>query len=48
MFLAMHAIRMLRSTVTESAPPLAPDSKTNLVLGWIVTAVPRVGVTIPF
>ena len=48
MFLAMHAIRMLPSTVTESAPPLAPDSKTNLLLGWIVTAIPRVGVTIPF
>jgi hypothetical protein len=48
MFLAMHAIRMLPSSGTESAPPLAPDSKTNLVLGWIVTAIPRVGVTIPF
>jgi hypothetical protein len=48
MFLAMHAIRLLPPTATENAPPLAPDSKTNLVLGWIVTAIPRVGVTIPF
>jgi hypothetical protein len=48
MFLAMHAIRLLPSTGADSAPPLAPDSKTNLVLGWIVTAIPRVGVTIPF
>jgi hypothetical protein len=48
MFLAMHAIRLLPSTGAENAPPLAPDSKTNLVLGWIVTAIPRVGVTIPF
>ena len=37
----------LPSTVTESAPPLAPDSKTNLTTRWIV--IPRVGVTeIPF
>jgi hypothetical protein len=48
MFLAMHAIRLLPSTGAENAPPLAPDSKTNLVLGWIVTAIPRVGVTIQF
>jgi hypothetical protein len=48
MFLAMHAIRMLPSTGTENAPPVAPDSKTNLVIGWIITAIPRVGVTIPF
>jgi hypothetical protein len=48
MFLTMLAIRLMPSTVTESAPPVAPDSKTNLVLGWIVAAIPRVGVTIPF
>ena len=48
MFLAMHAIRLLPSTATENAPPLAPNNKTNLVLGWIVAAIPRVGVTIPF
>jgi len=48
MFLAMHAIRLLPSTRADDTPPLAPDSKTNLVLGWIVTAIPRVGVTIPF
>jgi len=48
MFLAMHAIRMLPSTGTANAAPLAPDNKTNLVLGWIVTVIPRVGVTIPF
>jgi hypothetical protein len=48
MILAMLAIRLLPSTGTEDAPPLAPGSKTNLVLGWIVAAIPRVGVTIPF
>jgi hypothetical protein len=48
MFLAMHAIRLLPSTGGEHAPPLAPEVRTNLVLGWIVTVIPRVGVTIPF
>jgi len=44
----MHAIRLLPSTGADDTPPLAPDSKTNLVLEWIVAAIPRVGVTIPF
>ena len=48
MFLAMHAIRLLPSTGAATAPPLPPENKTNLVLGWIVAAIPRVGVTIPF
>jgi hypothetical protein len=44
----MHAIRLLPSTATETAAPLAANKKTNLTLGWIVAAIPRVGVTIPF
>jgi hypothetical protein len=48
MFLAMLAIRIVPSTATEIVPPLMPADKTNLVLGWIVSAIPRVGVTIPF
>jgi hypothetical protein len=48
MFLAMHAIRLLPSIGAASAPPLAPEDKTNLVLGWVVAVIPRVGVTIPF
>jgi len=48
MFLAMHAIRLPPSTSADNTPPLAPAGKTNLMLGWIVTAIPRVGVTIPF
>jgi hypothetical protein len=47
MFLAMHAVRLLPSTA-ENEPPIRPDKKANLALGWIVTAIPRVGVTIPF
>jgi hypothetical protein len=48
MFLAMHAVRLLPSAVAQSEPPIRPDKKANLILGWIVTAIPRVGVTIPF
>jgi len=48
MFLAMHAVRLLPSKAKESNVPIRPDNKTNLVLGWIATAIPRVGVVIPF
>jgi hypothetical protein len=48
MVLAMLAIRLLPSTAAQSDPPLAPDNKTNGVLGWIIAAILRVGVTIPF
>jgi len=48
MFLAMHAVRLLPSAAAQNDPPIRPDKKANLVLGWIVTAIPRVGVTIPF
>jgi hypothetical protein len=48
MFLTMHAVRLLPSTKTESDVPLRPDKRANLVLAWIVTAIPRVGITKPF
>jgi hypothetical protein len=48
MFLALHAVRLLPSTATENGAPIRPDKQTNLVLGWILTAIPRVGITIPF
>jgi hypothetical protein len=48
MFLMMHAVRLLPSNATRTEQPIHPDNKTNLVLGWIATAIPRVGVTIPF
>lgn len=48
MFLAMHAVRLLPTTAKEISPPIRPDSRGNLLLGWIVTVIPRVGVTIPF
>jgi hypothetical protein len=48
MFLVMCAVRLLPTTASASDPPITPDKAENLVLGWIVTAIPRVGVTIPF
>jgi hypothetical protein len=48
MILVMHAVRLLPSTAATSDPPIRPDNKANLMLGWIATAIPRVGVTIPF
>jgi hypothetical protein len=46
MFLAMHAIRLMPTKGND--PPVAADAPRNLVLGWILTIIPRVGVTIPF
>jgi hypothetical protein len=48
MFLMLHAIRLLPSAASDGPAPIRPDKAQNLVLGWIVTAIPRVGVTIPF
>lgn len=48
MFLALHAIRLLPSVAEQPDAPIPPARKTNLVLGWILTAIPRVGVTNPF
>jgi hypothetical protein len=48
MFLIMHAVRLLPSNAARTDAPIHPGKKTNLVLGWITTAIPRVGVTIPF
>ena len=47
-FLILHATRLLPSTFAHDTAPINPRDKLNLVLGWIVTAIPRVGVTIPF
>jgi hypothetical protein len=46
MFLAMHAIRLLPTKGND--PPIRADASRNVILGWILTIIPRVGVTIPF
>lgn len=50
MLLALYAIAMLQSRSGKPSPPFAIEKErtTNLVLGWIVTAIPRIGVYIPF
>jgi hypothetical protein len=48
MLLAMHAIRLLPAIATPTDAPVRPDKNANLVLAWIVTVIPRVGITKPF
>ena len=45
MFLILHAVKMLPGSPV--VPP-APDDRRNLVFGWIVTLIPRVGIVRPF
>jgi hypothetical protein len=48
MFLCMLALKLVAPQSPSEEAPLRPDEKTNRVLGWIATAIPRVGTTIPF
>ena len=48
MFLCMLALKLVSPAAPAAEAPLRPDNKTNLLLGWIATAIPRVGTTIPF
>ena len=48
MFLCMLALKLSSSPPPDGEVPLRPDDKKNLILGWITTAIPRVGTTIPF
>jgi hypothetical protein len=48
MFLCMLALKLTSPANPDDDAPLRPGDQTNLVLGWIATAIPRVGTTIPF
>ena len=50
MILLMHALALLQQRDGAAAPAFAtPETmKQNVVLGWVVTAIPRVGLQIPF
>jgi hypothetical protein len=48
MFLAMLATQLLPSRLGSPEGRIAPDMRQNLTLGWVVTLIPRVGVTKPF
>jgi hypothetical protein len=45
LFLILHAIKTLPSS--KEAPPIVGDRRTD-IFGWVVTAIPRVGVIRPF
>jgi hypothetical protein len=48
MLLVMHALRLMPSTSTIDDAPIAHDRTSNLVLGSIVTLIPRLGIAKPF
>jgi hypothetical protein len=48
MFLCMLALKLVSPRTAVEPAPVRPDEKTNVVLGWIATVIPRVGTTIPF
>jgi hypothetical protein len=45
MFLLLHAVKTLPAS--KPVPPISKD-RTNILLGWAVTLVPRVGIIRPF
>jgi hypothetical protein len=45
MFLILHAVKTLPGSPAE---PPAADDRRNMVFGWIVTLIPRVGIIRPF
>jgi hypothetical protein len=46
MFLILHAAKTLPSS--QTVPPVAADDRKVSILGWIITAIPRVGIVRPF
>ena len=45
-FLILHAVKTLPSS--KVVPPISTDDRKTIVLGWIVTLIPRVGIVRPF
>jgi hypothetical protein len=45
MFLILHAVKMLPGS---DVAPVTAEDRRNLVFGWIVTLIPRVGIVRPF
>jgi hypothetical protein len=45
MFLILHAVKMLPGS---DVAPVAAEDRRNMVFGWIVTLIPRVGIVRPF
>ena len=46
LFLILHAIRTLPAS--KQVPLVSPDDRKSIIHGWLVTAIPRVGIIRPF
>jgi hypothetical protein len=46
MFLILHAVKTLPGS--KAVPPIPADDRRAVLLGWIVTLIPRVGIVRPF
>jgi hypothetical protein len=46
LFLILHAVKALPAST--DTPPISADDRKTIVLGWIVTLIPRVGIVRPF
>ncbi len=46
MFLILHAVKTLPGS--KAVPLISTDDRKTMVLGWIVTLIPRVGIVRPF
>ncbi len=46
MFLILHAVKTLPAA--PAVPPISADDRKTMILGWIVTLIPRVGIVRPF
>lgn len=46
LFLILHAIRTLPSS--KDVPLVSPEDRKSVISGWLVTAIPRVGIIRPF
>lgn len=46
MFLILHAVKTLPAS--REVPPISGDDRKAILLGWIVTLIPRVGIVRPF
>jgi hypothetical protein len=46
LFLILHAVKALPAS--QAVPPISGNDRKTTFLGWIVTAIPRVGIVRPF
>lgn len=46
MFLVLHAVKTLPAS--KAVSPVDADDRRTIILGWIVTLIPRVGIVRPF